>query len=88
MRPGVTFSVQIKRSAAKELENIPKPIRTRLVHAIDQLGELPLSGNVLRGEWRGLRRLRVGNYRIIYQVIECQLVVLVVRIGHRRSVYR
>jgi mRNA interferase RelE/StbE len=43
---------------------------------------------VLKGEYAGLRRIRVGNYRIVYEVQDRQLMVLVIRIGHRREVYR
>jgi mRNA interferase RelE/StbE len=43
---------------------------------------------VLKEEFSGLRRLRVGNYRIVYEVQAQQLVVLVVRIGRRRDIYR
>jgi mRNA interferase RelE/StbE len=60
----------------------------RLVDAIDRLREEPLAGGALKGEFSGLRRLRVGNYRIICEVIHEQLTVLVVRIGRRREVYR
>ena len=88
MRSNVNFSVQIKRSAAKELADVPQPARNRLVHAIDNLRERPLSGTALKGEWLGLRRLRVGSYRIVYELLERQLLVLVVRVGHRRGVYR
>ncbi len=84
----MTYSLQIKRSAAKALANITKTDRIRLVEAIDRLREEPNAGGVLKGEFAGLRRLRVGSYRIIYEVIDEQLVVLVIRVGHRREVYR
>lgn len=82
----MTYSLQIKRSAAKALAKITKNDRIRLVEAIDRLREEPNAGGVLKGEFAGLRRLRVGIYRIIYEVIDDQLVVLVIRIGHRRDV--
>ncbi len=84
----MTYSLQIRRSAAKALAKITKNDRIRLVEAIDRLREEPNAGGVLKGEFAGLRRLRVGSYRIIYEVIDDQLVVLVIRIGHRRDVYR
>jgi mRNA interferase RelE/StbE len=84
----VTYSLQIKRSAAKVLEKIPKQDRLRLIEAINRLREEPNAGGVLKGEFAGLRRLRIGDYRLIYEVIDDQLVVLVVRIGHRKNVYR
>jgi len=84
----VTYSLQIKKSAAKALAKISKNDRIRLIEAIDRLREEPNAGGVLKGEFSGLRRLRVGSYRIIYEVIDDQLVVLVVRVAHRRDVYR
>ena len=60
----------------------------RLIEAIDRLAESPHAGGVLKGEFAGLRRLRIANYRIIYEVITGELVVLVIRIGHRKEVYR
>lgn len=84
----MTYSLQIRRSAAKALAKIKKNDRIRLVEAIDRLREEPNAGGVLKGEFAGLRRLRVGSYRIIYEVIDEQLVVLVIRVGHRRDVYR
>ena len=88
MRSGVSYSVRIKRSAARELASIPQPARTRAVHAIDILREQPLAGSTLKGGLRGLRRLRVGDYRIVYELLDAKLVVLVVRVAHRRDAYR
>ena len=84
----MTYSLQIKKSAAKALAKIPKNDRVRLIETIDRLREEPNAGGVLKGEFSGLRRLRVGSYRIIYEVFDEQLVVLVIRIGHQKDVYR
>lgn len=84
----MTYSLQIKKSAAKALGKVPKNDRVRLIGAIDRLREEPNAGGVLKGEFAGLRRLRIGSYRIIYEVIDEQLVVLVIRVSHRKNVYR
>jgi len=84
----VSYTVRVKRSAAKALEAITRADRQRLIEAIDRLAENPAAGSVLKGELSGLRRVRVGSYRIVYEVQDDQLVVLVVRIGHRRDIYR
>jgi len=84
----VTYSVSIKQSAATALAKIGRDDRLRLIDAIDQLAINPAAGGVLKGEYAGLRRIRVGNYRVVYEVQDQQLVVLVIRIGHRREVYR
>lgn len=84
----MSFSIRIKGSAARELKRIAWADRTRLVEAIDRLSENPFLGNALKGDLRGLRRLRIGDYRVLYELQHGELVVLVVRIAHRREVYR
>lgn len=84
----MTYSVSIKQSAAKALAKVAHEDRLRIIGAIDELKSNPSAGGVLKGEFSGLRRIRVGNYRVVYEVQDQKLVVLVVRIGHRREVYR
>ena len=84
----MTYSLKIKDSAVKALRRIPKPERVRLIEAIDLLATEPTAGGVLKGEFRGLRRIRVTSYRIVYEVNEGELTILVVRVGHRKDVYR
>lgn len=88
MKSSVAYSIKIKASAAKSLRRIDPSDRRRLIEAIDRLAEEPSAGAALKGEFGGLRRLRVGRYRIVYEAIHDELVVLVVRIGHRREIYR
>lgn len=82
------YSLQIKQSALKELERLPKIERHRLVSAIDQLADNPHIGKQLKGEFSGLRRIRAGDYRVIYEINEGQVLVLVLRVAHRKGVYR
>lgn len=84
----MTYSIRIKASAAGDLRRIAKPERARIVAAIDRLAGNPFPGSVLKGELRGLRRLRVGDHRVLYEIRNDELVVLVVRIAHRRDAYR
>ena len=84
----MNFSLRIKASAAKELERVPRSHRLRIVAAIDRLADYPLAGSALKGDLRGLRRLRIGDYRILYEVRNTDLVVLAVHIAHRRDAYR
>jgi mRNA interferase RelE/StbE len=84
----VSYSLKIKASAVKSLRRIAKSDRLRLISAIDRLANEPTAGGVLKGEFSGLRRLRIGDYRVIYEVIHNELTILVVRIGHRREIYR
>jgi mRNA interferase RelE/StbE len=84
----VISSLQIKASASRALSRIPKPTRVRLIEAIDRLRREPHAGGVLKGEFAGLRRIRVGQYRVVYEVIDDRMVVLVVRMAHRKDAYR
>ena len=83
----MNYSVSIKQSALKSLKNITYADRLRIIEAIDQLKTNPAAGGALKGE-SGLRRIRIGTYRVVYEVHDAQLTVLVIRIGHRREVYR
>ena len=82
------WSVKIKQSALKELSAITKPDRLRIIAAIDDLGLSPYRGSALKGDLKGLRRIRIRSYRVIYEIREAELVVLVVAAGHRRNIYR
>ncbi len=88
MTSSVSYSLRIKASAAKELSRIERADRERLIDAIDRLREHPLVGAPLKGGMRGLRRTRVGDYRVLYEVQHDVLVILVVRVAHRRDAYR
>ena len=79
----MNFSIRIKRSAARELERVAKADRARIIEAIDRLAEHPLLGNALKGELRGLRRLRVDDFRVIYEVQDEALIVLVIHVTHK-----
>ncbi|MDE0236525.1 MAG: type II toxin-antitoxin system RelE/ParE family toxin [bacterium] len=82
------YSVRIKRSASRDMAQIAHRDRERIVYAIDRLAEQPHAGYALKGDLRGLRRIRVGDYRVVYEVLNNELVVLVVRVAHRREAYR
>ncbi len=84
----MSYSIRIKRSATKDLTQITHKDHKRIIYAINRLGEHPHMGYLLKGDLRGLRRVRVGEYRIIYEVIDDELVVIVIRAAHRREVYR
>jgi mRNA interferase RelE/StbE len=84
----VTYSLRIKDSARLEIAALPKADRVRVVAAIDGLRGDPHQGAQLKGSATGLRRIRVGQYRVLFEVQKDVLVVLVLRVGHRKDVYR
>ena len=72
----------------KELASLEKSQQQRIFGAVGALADDPLKGASLSGDWKGLRRIRVGPYRVIYAFDGIELLVSVVRVGHRRDVYR
>jgi len=84
----VIYSIKIKASAKKSLLKIDKNNRLRLIDHIDTLANNPFRGTQLKGDLTGLRRIRVGQYRVVYEVQNEALIILVIRIGHRKEIYR
>ena len=83
-----SVSIRWERRAVKELKRLQAEDQRRVWEAVGTLRETPLRGSALSGRWRGMRRLRVGAYRVIYGFDGKELLVLVVRVVHRRNVYR
>lgn len=83
-----SYSLEIKRSAAKELAQVPPKDRGRIVTRIQSLADdpRPVGAEKLSGQER--YRVRQGDYRILYEIEDQILRIMVVKIGHRRDVYR
>jgi mRNA interferase RelE/StbE len=83
------YTVTILPSALAQLGELPRHDQKKIKERIDRLAADPRPPGVkkLKGE-PDLFRIRSGNYRIVYSVENVRLVVLVIRIGHRRDVYR
>ena len=83
------FEVLIKRSAVKEIEAIPrKKDRQRVVEKIRRLAGDPGLWSCHKLSGRDRYRIRQGSYRILYSIEDERLIVYVVKVGHRRQVYR
>lgn len=82
-----SFRIVIKKSAAKEIERIEKKDRIRIIEKIRCLASdpRPFGSKKLSGQEK--YRIRQGNYRILYQVIDDELIINVVKVGHRRDIY-
>ena len=83
-----SYRLEIKRSAAKELTQLPPKDRGRIITRIQALADepRPVGAEKLSGQER--YRVRQGDYRILYEIEDEILRIMVVRIGHRRDVYR
>jgi len=82
------YKILIKPSAKKELEKIPKKDLQKIVVKIQDLSgnPRPVESEKLSGDDKF--RIRQGNYRIVYSIEDEQLIIFVVKIGHRRDIYR
>ncbi len=83
------FRVEYAKSVAKDLKSLPKSLRARALDVAENiLAVAPFQGKPLSGPYKGLYRFRVGEYRIVYSIEKERLVVFVLRIRHRKDVYR
>lgn len=82
------YSILIKKSAAKELEAVPKKDREKLVAKIQALARNPRPPGSEKLAGDDKLRIRHGVYRVLYEVDDSTVVVTVVRVAHRREVYR
>lgn len=78
----------IKPSAVKDIEALPKKDRGRVVTRIHGLGKDPRPSGCEKLSGHEFYRVRQGNYRVLYTVHDADVVVVVVKVGHRREVYR
>ena len=85
----MTYKIIVQPSAARDLRKLSREIQIRIGRRLDKLANEPhpADAKTLKGN-EGFLRVRVGDYRIVYTIREKILVVLVVRIGHRKDIYR
>lgn len=83
----MAYKVRFKASVKKDLRKIDKKEVSRIINAIErELVTEPKKGKQLGGEFSGLYRYRIGEYRIIYSIFkDC---ILILRVGHRKDVYK
>ena len=83
------YEVRIKPRAQRELDAMPARDRTRLIGKIKELADDPRPKGVQKlAGIDNAYRVRVGDYRIVYEIHDRELVVVIIRVGHRREVYR
>jgi len=83
----LTYSITFKKSVSKDLKKIDKPEADRILKKI--AAELPDKADSLpelKGKYTGLRKYRIGNYRIVFSIVKST--ILITRIRHRKEAYR
>ena len=83
-----SYKLLIKPSAARQIEAVPKADRLRIVRKIQALSDDPRPHGSEKLSAEEKYRLRQGSYRIIYSISEAEKTVVIVKVGHRREVYR
>jgi mRNA interferase RelE/StbE len=85
----MSYDVQLIPAAVRQLQKLPRRDQQRIRDAIDDLANNPHphGGKKLAGA-KNLWRIRVGVYRILYEIYDVRLIIVVLRIGHRRDIYR
>ncbi len=83
-----SYEIKWKRSAVKELKQLPKEIIARILQAVESLADdpFPAGAKKLVGS-KHTYRIREGDYRMIYDVLSKNLVIEIIRVGHRKDVY-
>ena len=85
------YRIEFVKSAQKEFEQLPNKVRSKVTEALNLLAQNPYSDllNVkkLKGT-EGVFRFRIGDYRVLYEIRNKRLLVVVIKIGHRREIYR
>jgi mRNA interferase RelE/StbE len=88
----LAWSVEIADTAERQLRKLDRPVRDRILNWLEDRIEGCKNprhfGEALKGGHAGLWRYRVGDYRILCNILDDRLVVLAIAVGHRREVYR
>ena len=82
------YRIDLLPSASRALARLAGPLKKRVSARIDALAEEPRPPGCRKLAGSNYWRIRIGDYRVLYSIEDAILVVLVVRVGHRREVYR
>lgn len=82
------YTVVIPQKVQKDINRIERKYHSRIITALAVIATNPFSGKKLEGDYKGNWSFRVWPYRIIYRVKTKEMVVLIVRIGHRQGIYK
>jgi mRNA interferase RelE/StbE len=84
-----SYEIEITRSAERQLKRLPPDDRQRIVRAILPLSDDPFpQGSRKLSGYDDVFRIRVGRYRVLYSVSEKKLIIIILKIGHRKNAYR
>jgi mRNA interferase RelE/StbE len=81
------YKIILSNKFDKTFSRLDKNIQNQIVERLMDLSKNPKTGKPLKGKFKGLRSLRAGKYRILYEIRENLLLIVVIAIGHRKKVY-
>jgi len=79
------FEIEFTSSFSKRMRTLNEETQVRILHEGNVLRTNPYTGKPLRGEWKGVFSLRIGDYRVLYQIKGSKVILLAV--GHRKHIY-
>lgn len=82
------YKISLDSSTKKSLRKLDSYNQKKIINKLKKLRENPEMGKPLIGNLSGLWRLRIGKYRVIYQIKKFELLIFVLDIGHRKTIYR
>ncbi|MGB8952601.1 MAG: type II toxin-antitoxin system RelE/ParE family toxin [Candidatus Aminicenantales bacterium] len=83
----MVYNIVYKKSVQRDLKKLSKSEANRILDQIEQeLSKKPESNPALKGQFAGLRKFRVGEYRVIYALLRTD--VLILRVGHQKNIYK
>lgn len=82
-----SWIIKWEKEAHKALKRLPADLKKRIFLKVDELKNDPYKGGELKYHLRELRRIYVGDYRVLYTLKEDMLIILIIKIGHRKDVY-
>ncbi|AHB13817.1 type II toxin-antitoxin system RelE/ParE family toxin [Dehalococcoides mccartyi] len=82
------YRIDLRRKAQQDLDKLPKKDFEAVIETIKELANTPRPKGIEKLKGLGLWRVRQGDYRIVYNIDDKQSLVIIVRIGNRRDIYR
>ena len=82
------YKIELRRKAQRAFDRLPKDDFNAVLGAVRDLANIPRPKGVEKIKSAGLWRIRQGDYRIVYSIDDSQKTVIILRIGHRREIYR
>ncbi len=85
------YKVEFVKSAQKEFDHLPRKVQDKIIEALSLLSQNPYSELLRFKKIKGagsLYRIRISDYRVVYEIRNFQLIIIVIKIGHRKDIYR